>query len=183
MSQISPLLPLNFSLFDQFGIEVVVKRDDLIHPIISGNKWRKLKYNLEAAKKQGKNKLLSFGGAYSNHIHALAYAAFSQGLNCHAIIRGEPQYQNNYTLSWARHWGMTLKFVDRDTYRQRNSPQYLATLTEQYPDHVIIPEGGSNKLALLGVGDVITELSQQIDEYDTLMCPVGSGGTVTPVPA
>jgi len=178
MSSVSPLQSLNHPLFTEHGIEVFVKRDDLIHPIISGNKWRKLKYNLENAKKQNINKLLSFGGAYSNHIHALAYAAHSQGFSSHAIIRGESSYQHNYTLTWAKHWGMTFTFVDRATYKRRNDPKYLAALSLKFPEHQIIPEGGSNQAALLGVAEVLDELSQQIDEYDSLVCPVGSGGTI-----
>ncbi|WP_448549035.1 1-aminocyclopropane-1-carboxylate deaminase/D-cysteine desulfhydrase [Thalassotalea fusca] len=178
MPNVSPVQKLNHPLFTEYGIEVFVKRDDLIHPIISGNKWRKLKYNLESARKQNINKLLSFGGAYSNHIHALAYAAYTQGFSSHAIIRGESSYQDNYTLTWARNWGMTLTFVDRATYRRRNEPEYLAALSKQYPDHQIIPEGGSNQAALMGVGEVLDELVQQLDGYDTLICPVGSGGTI-----
>ena len=174
----SPVQKIEHPIFSEHNIEVFVKRDDLIHPIISGNKWRKLKHNLLSVKAQNKHKLLSFGGAYSNHLHALAYASYSNGLDCHAIIRGEPAYQNNYTLSWARHWGMTFEFVDRATYRQRGNEEYLETLQARFPEHLIIPEGGSNQDALKGVGDIIHELNAQLAHFDTLMCPVGSGGTI-----
>lgn len=174
----SPLQQLNHPLFEQRQIQVFIKRDDLIHPIISGNKWRKLKGNLAQATATKKKGIISFGGAYSNHIHALAYACKQQGLKAVGIIRGEPHYQNNYTLIWARYWGMQLEFVDRQTYRQRHEQDYLTTLQNRYPDHLIVPEGGTNKLALSGVGEVIEELNKQI-KYDTLMLPVGSGGTIS----
>ncbi|WP_235282010.1 1-aminocyclopropane-1-carboxylate deaminase/D-cysteine desulfhydrase [Thalassotalea sp. ND16A] len=173
----SSLNKINYPAFSKHQVEVFIKRDDLIHPIISGNKWRKLKYNLKAAKEMGKTQILSFGGAYSNHIHALAYAGKINNLDAIGIIRGEPHYRNNFTLTWATHWGMTLEFVDRKTYKLRHNEEYLAQLQLQYPDAYIIPEGGSNHLALPGVGEVITELNEQL-EYDYLLTPVGSGGTL-----
>jgi len=182
MTILSVLQPLNHPLFIKHKIQVSIKRDDQIHPIISGNKWRKLKYNLLHLKEQNKVSntqmgVLSFGGSYSNHIHALAFACMQQNIPCIGIIRGEESNHKNFTLSWAKHWGMTLHFVDRKTYRRRHDVDFLAELASQYPNHFIIPEGGSNKLALQGVGEVITELNQQ-SEFDTLILPVGSGGTL-----
>ncbi len=177
MKNYSPIQTLLHPLFKQHNIEVVIKRDDLLHPVISGNKWRKLKYNLITAQQQNKQGVLSFGGSYSNHIHALAFACQQQNLASIGIIRGEQQYQDNFTLSWVKHWGMALKFVDRKTYKLRHQAEYLAVLAQQYPDYFIVPEGGSNALALPGVGEVIQELNQQI-EFDTLITPVGSGGTL-----
>jgi 1-aminocyclopropane-1-carboxylate deaminase len=155
----------------------MIKRDDLIHPIISGNKWRKLKYNIDQAKVQGKKGLISFGGAYSNHIHALAFACYQQRLPCIGIIRGESHYANNFTLRWAQHWQMKLTYVDRNTYRRRADSDYLALLQAQYPEYLIIPEGGSNSLAIPGVSEIIDELNQQT-VFETLLTPVGSGGTL-----
>ena len=173
----SPLQQIHHPVFIKAKITVMIKRDDLIHPIISGNKWRKLKFNITLAKQQNKKGIVSFGGAYSNHIHALAFACYQQNITCTAIIRGEAHYQNNFTLSWARHWGMSLVFVDRATYKKRHEVAYLQTLQAEYVDHLIIPEGGSNAHALKGMGEVIAELNQQTS-FDTLITPVGSGGTL-----
>lgn len=173
----SPLYQINHSLFQQHKLEVMIKRDDLIHPIISGNKWRKLKFNIDHVTATKKKGIISFGGAYSNHIHALAFACYTHKIPCVGIIRGESHYLNNYTLRWATYWNMSIEFVDRETYRLRNDEQYLASLQAQYPDYLIVPEGGSNALALPGVGEVINELNHQTT-YDTLITPVGSGGTL-----
>ena len=178
MTILSELQELHHPLFTHHNVKVQVKRDDLIHPIISGNKWRKLKYNLTQVKQhQNINGVLSFGGSYSNHIHALAYACYQQNLPCVGVIRGERNNASNFTLTWARHWGMKLHFVDRKTYRRRHDTDYLSQLQQEYPDYFIVPEGGSNKLAIPGVAEVIVELNQQT-EFDTLMTPVGSGGTL-----
>ena len=178
MTILSKLQTLHHPLFTQHNVQVQIKRDDLIHPIISGNKWRKLKYNLSHIN-QCKNYqgVLSFGGSYSNHIHALAFACFEQKIPCVGIIRGEVEHANNYTLLWATYWGMQLYFVDRKTYRRRHDVEYLAQLQQAYSDYFIVPEGGSNDLAIPGVAEVIAELDQQT-EFDTLITPVGSGGTL-----
>ncbi|XQW85538.1 1-aminocyclopropane-1-carboxylate deaminase/D-cysteine desulfhydrase [Thalassotalea piscium] len=177
MKILSPLQSINHPLFDKYRVKVSIKRDDLIHPIISGNKWRKLYYNLQLAKNKQKKGIISFGGCYSNHIHALAYACQQDQLKALAIIRGESSSQTNYTLTWAQHWGMELSFVDRQTYRQRQDPTFLQEIEEQYPDYLLVPEGGSNQLALKGVGQIIDELNQQC-QFDSLLVPVGSGGTL-----
>jgi 1-aminocyclopropane-1-carboxylate deaminase len=178
MTILSELQQLAHPLFTHHAVQVQVKRDDLIHPIISGNKWRKLKYNLVHVK-QHKNTLgvLSFGGSYSNHIHALAFACYQKKLACIGIIRGEESYANNFTLTWARHWGMKLHFVNRKTYRRRHDADFIAQLKQEYPNYFVVPEGGSNELAISGVSEVITELNLQT-EFDTLITPVGSGGTL-----
>ena len=178
MSNLSKLQTLQHPLFEQYKLNVQIKRDDLLDPIISGNKWRKLKYNLQHVKEKGYQGILSFGGAYSNHIHALAYACNKYSLNAVGIIRGEAHYANNFTLSKAKQWGMNLQFVDRMTYRLRDNSEYLQRLSQQYPDHYIIPEGGSNTLALKGVAEICHELDQQT-QFDTLITPVGSAGTIS----
>lgn len=178
MAILSTLQTLHHPLFNKHNVQVEIKRDDIIHPIISGNKWRKLKYNLQHVKQTNKfNGVLSFGGCYSNHIHALAFACFQHKIPSVGIIRGEVEYADNFTLSWAKHWGMKLCFVDRKTYRRRHDNDYLAELQQEFPHYFIVPEGGSNKLAIAGVSEVITELIQQT-EFDTLITPVGSGGTL-----
>ncbi len=174
----SPVQQIKHPLFHHYKLEVYIKRDDLLHTIISGNKWRKLKYNIKQAKKLNKKSILSFGGSYSNHIHALAFACYQQGIKSKAIIRGEREYANNFTLSWAKHWGMELIFVNRETYRKRQQAHYLASLQHEYAHSFIVPEGGSNSLALLGVGEICDELQQQGAHYDHLLLPVGSGGTL-----
>ncbi len=178
MPNSSPITTIQHPIFAHAKIKVYVKRDDLIHPIISGNKWRKLKYNIEAAKASGKTGIVSFGGAYSNHIHALSYACKLNQLNAVGIIRGEPHYQNNATLSQASSWGMDCQFVDRLTYKRRSHAGYLAQLQKMYANYLIVPEGGTNQLALKGVAEVITELDQQLN-YDTIITPVGSAGTIS----
>jgi 1-aminocyclopropane-1-carboxylate deaminase len=173
----STLQTITHPIFDRNHLTVSIKRDDAIHPIISGNKWRKLKFNLSYAKTHNYSGVLSFGGSFSNHIHALAFACQQQGLKSIGVIRGEKEYASNFTLTMAQQWGMELHFVDRKTYRLRENKDYLAQLQKAYPDYLIVPEGGSNALALTGVGEVITELNQQC-EFDTLLTPVGSGGTL-----
>lgn len=173
----SPVQALSHPLLDQKSIKVWIKRDDLIHPVLSGNKWRKLVANVEHCKDNNIKSIISFGGAYSNHIHALAYVGKQFSINTRGIIRGEAHYADNHTLRWARHWGMELEFVDRKTYRLRDDAEYIAQLQQRFANAVIIPEGGSNALALNGVGNIIKELAVQVD-YQYLLCPVGSGGTI-----
>ena len=173
----SPIQQIDSDCLKKRNIRLSIKRDDLLHPLISGNKWRKLKFNLRYAKTDNYLGVISFGGSFSNHIHALAYACQQQGLKSIGIIRGEREYANNFTLSMAQKWGMELNFVDRKTYRLREDTNYLADLQKSYPKYLIVPEGGSNTLALTGVGEIITELNQQC-KFDTLLTPVGSGGTL-----
>lgn len=174
---LSLLQKIQHPLFEKYNLDVRVKRDDMLHDIISGNKWRKLKYNLAQLKKHNYQGALTFGGSYSNHIHAFAYACRQENIPCIGVIRGEADYANNFTLSWARHWGMQCHFVDRKTYRRRFDTDFINELNALYPQHFIIPEGGSNSLAIAGVAEIITELANQAD-FDTLITPVGSGGTL-----
>lgn len=174
---LSIIQKIELPLFKKHNIHVQIKRDDLIHDEISGNKWRKLKYNLLNFKQKKYTGAVTFGGSFSNHIHAFAYACKQHNIPCVGIIRGEPQYANNFTLSWARHWGMHCHFVDRLTYRRRFEDNYLNELMQQFPNHLIIPEGGTNTDAIKGVAEIISELTDQTS-FDTLMTPVGSGGTL-----
>lgn len=169
----SPLQRLHHPLLTHYGVELWCKRDDLIHPAISGNKWRKLKYHLLHAKEHGKRHLLSFGGAYSNHIHALAAAGCQSGLRTTGIIRGEYDAVSNSTLRDARHWGMDLVFVDRQSYRRRQDPDWLAQFDA--PDTLIVPEGGSSPLAIPGVAELVGEVPFSPDLW---VLPCASGGTL-----
>ena len=169
----SPLQRLHHPLLTCYGVELWCKRDDLIHPAISGNKWRKLKYHLLHAKEHGKRHLLSFGGAYSNHIHALAAAGCQSGLRTTGIIRGEYDAVSNSTLRDAQRWGMDLVFVDRQSYRRRQDPDWLAQFDA--PDTLIVPEGGSSPLAIPGVAELVGEVPFSPDLW---VLPCASGGTL-----
>ena len=160
------------------GFEISIKRLDLVHPHISGNKFFKLKYNLLAAQQQGYKKLLTFGGAYSNHIAATAYAAQLFGFESLGIIRGEELASKplNPTLNTAQQFGMQLQFVTRETYRQKQSSAYLAQLQQDYPDYYVIPEGGTNPLAIQGCAEILSDEDRQ--NYDLICCAVGTGGTI-----
>ncbi len=160
-------------MLTRYGVELWCKRDDLIHPTISGNKWRKLKYHLLHAREHGKRHLLSFGGAYSNHIHALAAAGCQSGLRTTGIIRGESDAVSNTTLRDARRWGMDLVFVDRQSYRRRQDPDWLAQFDA--PDTLIVPEGGSSPLAIPGVAELVGEVPFSPDLW---VLPCASGGTL-----
>ncbi|WP_236546626.1 1-aminocyclopropane-1-carboxylate deaminase/D-cysteine desulfhydrase [Psychromonas sp. L1A2] len=175
----SPLQVLTHPLLTEKSITLSVKRDDLLHPDISGNKWRKLKYNLLYAEANNKNHLISFGGAFSNHIHALAAACNHFQFKATGIIRGEQHYASNPTLSQVQKWGMQLQFVDRKTYRLKEEDEYLTMLQKQYPNAYIIPEGGSNNLAIPGVEEVIKELTHQCKQpIGHIFTATGSAGTL-----
>ncbi|WP_421272789.1 1-aminocyclopropane-1-carboxylate deaminase/D-cysteine desulfhydrase [Aeromonas taiwanensis] len=169
----SPLHRIHHPLLTAHGVTLWCKRDDLIHPSLSGNKWRKLKYHLQQARAQGKTHILSFGGAYSNHIHALAAAGCRLGLRTTGIIRGEAASVSNATLSAARGWGMDLVFVDRQSYRRRQDPAWLAQFEDA--DTLIVPEGGSSPRALPGVAELVDELPFSPDLW---VLPCASGGTL-----
>lgn len=169
---------LHHQAFDEQNIEVFVKREDLNHPYVSGNKWWKLKYNLEEAKKQGYATLLTFGGAHSNHIYATAAAAKESGFKSIGIIRGEElSPQANSTLHFAHEQGMHLHFVSRQDYRRKVEPSYKEELLKQFGEAYIIPEGGTNELAIQGVAEFGQGLKEEID-FDYLCCSTGTGGTL-----
>ncbi|MER2490625.1 1-aminocyclopropane-1-carboxylate deaminase/D-cysteine desulfhydrase [Catenovulum sediminis] len=169
----SPLQKLDDQRFVEKSVEVYLKRDDLIHPVISGNKWRKLKYFI--AQHDSHLGVLSFGGAFSNHLVALAYACNQRGIPSVGIVRGERSSEQNSTLSYCQKLGMQLHFADRQTYKKRNQVDYWRELQAVYPNYVILPEGGRTKEALLGVGEIITEVPL---EFTHIVCPVGSGTTL-----
>ena len=161
-----------------FPVQLTVKRLDLIHPQISGNKFYKLKYNLQAAKQQGFHQVLTFGGAFSNHIAATAYAAQYFGFKSIGIIRGEELSSKplNPTLQTAHDYGMQLHFVSRSEYRLRHDLQYLQQLQQQYPQTFLIPEGGTNALAIQGTREILSDTD--LNNYDVICCAVGTGGTI-----
>lgn len=160
------------------GVELYVKREDLLHQEVSGNKFRKLKYNLLKAKELGVSKVLTFGGAYSNHIAATAAACKLLDLQCVGIIRGEEiasKYHENPTLIKALRDGMQLHFVSRSWYREKTQAPRLLELEELFGDFLLVPEGGSNELAILGAQEILKPTD---NEFDYICCPVGTGGTI-----
>jgi 1-aminocyclopropane-1-carboxylate deaminase/D-cysteine desulfhydrase-like pyridoxal-dependent ACC family enzyme len=155
------------------GVRLLVKRDDLIHPLVPGNKWRKLKYNLAAARAAGHDTLLTFGGAYSNHIHAVASAGKLFGFHTIGVIRGEEHLPHNEVLRHAVDCGMTLTYVDRAAYRHKEA------LFAEFADRAyLLPEGGTNDLAVRGCAELVAEIDEP---FDYLCCPVGTGGTLAGV--
>jgi 1-aminocyclopropane-1-carboxylate deaminase len=162
-------------------VSLYIKRDDLLHPYISGNKYRKLKYNLLEAKKQGKSSLLTFGGAFSNHILAVAAAGKDFQFKTIGIIRGEElpyKVHENYTLRMAREFGMELHFVDRATYQNKSNPEFIEDLHSRFSDFYLLPEGGTNELAVKGCEEIIGNEEQY---FDYLCVCVGTGGTIAGV--
>ena len=173
----SPLQLLSSALLESKKIQLYIKREDLIHPIIGGNKWRKLKYNIAALEKN--KPVLSFGGAYSNHIYALAGVGRMLGIETIGIIRGEEVKPLNPTLAFAKDAGMKLHYVTRKEYRLKETSDFLDKLKVQFGDFTLIPEGGSNSLALQGCAEVIGELDEQLNKkYDVVCVPCGTGGTL-----
>ncbi|WP_430424076.1 1-aminocyclopropane-1-carboxylate deaminase/D-cysteine desulfhydrase [Maribacter litoralis] len=168
-------------LFAEKNITVVIKREDLLHPFISGNKFRKLKYNILAAQAQGKSTILTFGGAYSNHIAATAYAAKEHGLRAIGVIRGEElqnSWQKNTTLQKAHEDGMQFKFISREAYRQKEEENFIERLKNEFGEFYLVPEGGTNSLAIKGCEEIITQNDEQ---FNIICCSVGTGGTVSGV--
>lgn len=169
----TPTQEISHELLDEKKIRLFIKRDDLIHAQIMGNKWRKLKYNLAAIKDQNLKSIVTMGGAYSNHIAATAAVALENDLISIGIIRGEELNENsNPTLELARSKGMKFQFVDRATFRRwRENPKIV---TDLFPGHFFLPEGGTNELAIQGCEEIIPEIEF---DFDLLVTPVGTGGT------
>jgi len=159
------------------GLQLFIKREDVIHPYVSGNKWRKLKYNLEEARNKGYQNLLTFGGAYSNHIYATAAAANEAGFSSVGVIRGEELVNKplNKTLQFAEVRGMRLHFITREKYRNKYDPKLLDDLKSSQGDFYLIPEGGTNELAIKGTQEIMDESTA---EFDIICSSVGTGGTI-----
>lgn len=163
------------------GVELWIKREDEIHPVVSGNKYRKLKYNILDAKAKSGDKLLTFGGAYSNHIAATAAAANYHNLKSVGVIRGDELGKNraktlsqNRTLNFAAKNGMEFCFISRQDYRRKGEKQFLEQLKNKFGSFYHIPEGGSNSLAVKGCEEI---LKNGDEKFDRIAAPVGTGGT------
>lgn len=160
-------------------VSVSIRREDLIHPFVSGNKFRKLKYNLLQAKAENKETLLTFGGAFSNHIAAAAFAGTANGFKTIGIIRGdelENKIAENPTLHFAQQCGMIFKFVTREAYRHKTEIDFLEDLKKEFGDFYLLPEGGTNEFAVKGCEEILTI---EDSDYDFICCAIGTGGTIS----
>ncbi len=160
------------------SITLFIRREDLIHPFISGNKFRKLKYNLIQAKAENQDTLITFGGAFSNHIAATAFAGKEYGFKTVGIIRGEELESKiliNPTLKFAQECGMQFKFVTREAYRLKTEADFIENLKNEFDDFYLVPEGGTNEFAVKGCEEI---LYKEDSQYDFICCAVGTGGTI-----
>ena len=160
-------------------ISLYIKREDLLHPIISGNKFRKLKFNLEEAKNKNQKVLVTFGGAFSNHIVAVAGAGKEYGFDTIGIIRGEElqdKIADNPTLLQAQQLGMKFVFISREAYRQKENSDFIENLKIKFGDFYLLPEGGTNELAIKGCEEILTSFDS---EFTHICSSVGTGGTIS----
>ncbi|MBK9327977.1 MAG: 1-aminocyclopropane-1-carboxylate deaminase/D-cysteine desulfhydrase [Sphingobacteriales bacterium] len=169
----TPLQPIHNDITRQFKVQLFMKRDDLIHPEISGNKWRKLKYNTEQARLENKATLLTFGGAYSNHITATAAAGRLLGFKTIGIIRGEEYQPLNKSLQFAVDSGMQLYYINRAAYKDKQHIPF--TLFPDLDSMYVIPEGGANALAVKGCAEIPEEIQM---DFDYICCACGTGTTL-----
>ena len=161
------------------SIKLFIRREDLIHPFISGNKFRKLKYNLQQAREENQTTLLTFGGAFSNHIAATAYACKENGFETIGVIRGEElvsKINENPTLKFAQDCGMKFVFVTRENYRLKTSNDFISELKQNLGSFYLVPEGGTNEFAIKGCEEI---LSREDQDYDFICCAIGTGGTIS----
>jgi len=168
---------IKFSLIKD--VELTIKREDKIHADISGNKYRKLKYNLISAKENDFDTLLTFGGAFSNHIAATASAGAEFGFKTIGIIRGnelKDKILDNPTLKFAQKCGMKFKFVTRELYRNKTDSKFLNDLKKEFGNIYFLPEGGTNELAIKGCEEILTDID---DLYNFVCVAVGTGGTIS----
>ena len=171
----SPMHELHDERLTSAGVRLLLKRDDLINPDVPGNKWRKLKYNLAEAERSGHRTLLTFGGAYSNHIRATAAAGEGFGFSTIGVIRGEEHSPLNDSLAYAVRHGMRLTYLDRGTYRHKHDAAVIARLRRAFGAFYLVPEGGSNGLGVRGCAEIPAEIT---DNFDVICCACGTGGTL-----
>ncbi|MFZ6050615.1 1-aminocyclopropane-1-carboxylate deaminase/D-cysteine desulfhydrase [Halocola ammonii] len=167
---------LTFSFLEKAGVKLFLKRLDRIHPEVQGNKFFKLKYNLEKARELGHKTILTFGGAWSNHIFSTAAAGKEFGFETIGVIRGEEPAEYSDTLKFARGCGMKLQFVSRAEYREKNEDYFKAWLRDLHGSVYIIPEGGSN---FLGVNGCMEILEKEDVDYDLIATSCGTGATLS----
>jgi 1-aminocyclopropane-1-carboxylate deaminase len=177
-----PKVPNQF-IAEVNGVSIHLKREDLLHPEVSGNKFRKLKYNITEATSQKRQILLTFGGAFSNHISATAAAGKISGFKTIGVIRGEElgkdlekTLQENPTLRFAHACGMEFHFISRSDYREKTSEVFIEDLRKKFGDFYLVPEGGTNELAVKGCEEILLPGDA---EFDVICCAVGTGGTIS----
>ena len=173
----TPIIEIRAKEAENAGIKILIKREELNHPVVSGNKWWKLKHNLEEVKRTNNDTLLTFGGAYSNHIYATAGASKELNLKSIGVIRGEEVLPLNSTLAFAKDCRMKLYFVSREDYKKKSEGSFIESLRKKFGDFYLIPEGSSNVLAVKGCAEFAREKLSSID-FDYLCLPVGTGGTM-----
>lgn len=179
----TPLEKVDCKAFRERGINFYIKREDTVDPYCSGNKFYKLYHHIEIARQQGVGCLLSFGGAFSNHIHALAAAGQRCNLKTIGVIRGEQGPRPSPTLQDAARWGMTLHYLSRQQYRNKEAPELIAALKEQYGSFYLIPEGGSGVAGALGCRAMGESIRQQLPQADWVCTPCGTGATLAGIAA
>ena len=162
------------------GVRLLLKRDDLIHPEVPGNKWRKLRYNLDEAARRGHATVLTYGGAYSHHLRATAIACRHLGFASVGVVRGEPHPPLNPVLADAVANGMTLTYLDRAAYRAKTDPVAVAALRRRFGDAYVIAEGGGNALGVRGCAELPAELPRGVD---VVCCASGTGTTLAGIAA
>jgi len=174
---------VHFSEINHNSSTLYIKREDELHPFISGNKYRKLKYNLEEAVSQNQDTLVTFGGAYSNHIAATAAAGFENHFKTIGVIRGDElgidvkeTIEDNPTLKYAKEHGMQFEFVSRSTYRNKNTLEFVNYLKKKFGYFYLIPEGGTNKFAVRGCEEI---LNSKDENFQVICSAVGTGGTIS----
>jgi len=172
----APLQEIRDPLLEEKSLRVFVKREDLIHEKISGNKWRKLVYNLQYAKAKQFSTLVTFGGAFSNHIAATAAAGKEFGFKTIGVIRGEEYWPLNSTLHYASGCGMEFRYVDRSAYREKTSKEFQEKYLSDIQDYYLIPEGGTNELAVKGCEEILGDMEL---DFDVVCCACGTGGTIS----
>ncbi|KJY38584.1 pyridoxal-phosphate dependent enzyme [Streptomyces sp. NRRL S-495] len=179
----TPLADCTDEALARAGVELRLKRDDLAHPLVPGNKWRKLAPNLAAAVEGGHTRLLTFGGAYSTHLRAVAVAAAALGLESVGLVRGEElaDRPRNWSLRAAEAAGMELVFLTRAEYREA-AGRAGEGAGWRWGAGLVLPEGGSNSLAVTGAAEIVAELAD-LGERDVVCCPVGTGGTLAGIAA
>ncbi len=171
-----PLEPFNHPLLLKHNVSVSIKRDDLLHAVVSGNKLYKLMFNLDEFKRLHKKTLITFGGAYSNHLHATAFMGKELGIQTVGIIRGEQLLPLNPTLKDCTDWGMILEPVSRGDYRQKQASAGIQNIINKYPLACIVPEGGANELGVLGAAKILDGVDQK--KFDTVVVACGTGVTM-----
>ena len=176
MSKI-PVHTFKLPTWECFDVQFSIVRLDQTHPQISGNKWYKLQPLTQLIAHQINTPVLSFGGAYSNHLHALAYAGHHYGFSTQGVIRGERPQSLNPTLLDMQRWGMRLHFVSRTEYAQRNSPDYIAWLKQQLGPFLHLPEGGSSAEAVHYCGEIWKHIDRYHGAFDYVGCALGTGAT------